>query len=137
MQARTRGKTEWTQVVVISFRARHLRHRQRRPSPAAARALVTSPRLSAMALSQQLCPAPAALRGSRRRAAPARQVAARAVAAPADADAETGLKRVRSGIKEAAAENALTPRFYTTDFDEMERLFSGECPPAARQRAAR
>lgn len=33
---------------------------------------------------------------------------------------------MRDGIKEASAENVLSPRFYTTDFDEMERLFGGE-----------
>ena len=36
---------------------------------------------------------------------------------------------MREGIKEAASENLLTPRFYTTDFDEMERLFSTEINP--------
>ena len=30
-------------------------------------------------------------------------------------DNETGIKKMRDGIKEAAEENALTPRFYTTD----------------------
>ena len=47
-------------------------------------------------------------------------------AAAAGTDAETGIKKMREGIKEAASENLLTPRFYTTDFDEMERLFSTE-----------
>ncbi|ACO65909.1 predicted protein [Micromonas commoda] len=36
---------------------------------------------------------------------------------------------MRDGIKEAASENLLTPRFYTTDFDEMEQLFSKEINP--------
>jgi magnesium-protoporphyrin IX monomethyl ester (oxidative) cyclase len=44
-------------------------------------------------------------------------------------DAETGIKLARDGIKEAANENLLTPRFYTTDFDEMEQLFSKEINP--------
>ena len=44
-------------------------------------------------------------------------------------DQETGIKKMREGIKEAANENLLTPRFYTTDFDEMERLFSTEINP--------
>ena len=44
-------------------------------------------------------------------------------------DAETGIKLARDGIKEAASENLLTPRFYTTDFDEMEQLFSKEINP--------
>ena len=33
---------------------------------------------------------------------------------------------MRNGIKVAAEENVLTPRFYTTDFEEMEQLFGGE-----------
>ena len=36
-------------------------------------------------------------------------------AAAAAVDNETGIKKMRDGIKEAAEENALTPRFYTTD----------------------
>jgi len=56
--------------------------------------------------------------------------ATRAIArAAADVDAETGIAKMRDGIKEAAKENLLTPRFYTTDFDEMERLFSNEINP--------
>ena len=57
------------------------------------------------------------------RAARASTVAGAAV------DNETGLKMARDGIKEAANENLLTPRFYTTDFDEMEQLFSKEINP--------
>ena len=57
------------------------------------------------------------------RAARASTVAGAAV------DNETGLKMARDGIKEAASENLLTPRFYTTDFDEMEQLFSKEINP--------
>ena len=49
-------------------------------------------------------------------------MAARA-AAPA-ADSEGGFKTMRRGIKEAANETALTPRFYTTDFDKMEQMFN-------------
>lgn len=36
---------------------------------------------------------------------------------------------MRDGIKVAAKETILTPRFYTTDFDEMEKLFSLEMNP--------
>ena len=50
-------------------------------------------------------------------------------AAAAGVDQETGIKKMREGIKEAAEENLLTPRFYTTDFDEMEQLFSKEINP--------
>ena len=51
------------------------------------------------------------------------------VRAAADVDTETGIKKMRDGIKEASDENLLTPRFYTTDFDEMEQLFSKEINP--------
>merc|ERR1712072_209579 len=44
-------------------------------------------------------------------------------------DEKTGIKKMRNGIKQAADENLLTPRFYTTDFDEMEQLFSKEINP--------
>jgi magnesium-protoporphyrin IX monomethyl ester (oxidative) cyclase len=37
---------------------------------------------------------------------------------------------MRAGVKEAADESILTPRFYTTDFDEMEEMFSLERNPA-------
>jgi len=53
---------------------------------------------------------------SRRACAPARAAAA--------AGENLGFKTMRRGIKEAADETVLTPRFYTTDFDEMEELFS-------------
>ena len=74
--------------------------------------------------------APAALRRTRRpssvcggRALVGR---VRAESATAEVDTETGLAKARKGIKVAAEENVLTPRFYTTDFDEMERMFKGE-----------
>ncbi|EEH51926.1 uncharacterized protein MICPUCDRAFT_49742 [Micromonas pusilla CCMP1545] len=62
-----------------------------------------------------------------RRAASSARLAVRA--AGAAVDQETGIKKMREGIKEAADENLLTPRFYTTDFDEMEQLFSTEINP--------
>jgi magnesium-protoporphyrin IX monomethyl ester (oxidative) cyclase len=40
-----------------------------------------------------------------------------------------GFKTMREGIKEAANETILTPRFYTTDFDELEELFNLEKNP--------
>jgi hypothetical protein len=72
--------------------------------------------------------------------APVVQVA-RAVKVSAEMKADDqglGFKTMRSGIKEAADENLLTPRFYTTDFEEMEvrRHSLSRCicasPPAAR-----
>jgi magnesium-protoporphyrin IX monomethyl ester (oxidative) cyclase len=51
------------------------------------------------------------------------------VRAAASADSETGLKTMRKGVKEASSESVLTPRFYTTDFDEMEQLFSQKLNP--------
>ena len=57
------------------------------------------------------------------------RVARKSTVAGAAVDNETGLKMARDGIKEAASENLLTPRFYTTDFDEMEQLFSKEINP--------
>ena len=71
---------------------------------------------------------PVAKMTSRSRSATRRQGAV-VVRAAAATDAETGIKKMREGIKEAANENLLTPRFYTTDFDEMERLFSTEINP--------
>ncbi|KAK9825139.1 hypothetical protein WJX81_003140 [Elliptochloris bilobata] len=72
------------------------------------------------------------LAGSRLVAAPRCRAAHRAFA-PARAAAATsedlGFKTMRRGIKEAADETVLTPRFYTTDFDEMEELFSLERNP--------
>mmetsp|Transcript_4637 Transcript_4637/g.15343 ORF Transcript_4637/g.15343 Transcript_4637/m.15343 type:complete len:413 (+) Transcript_4637:185-1423(+) len=46
-----------------------------------------------------------------------------------EAGEKDGFKTMRKGIKEAADESVLTPRFYTTDFDEMEQLFSQEINP--------
>jgi len=51
------------------------------------------------------------------------------VRAEAAAEENLGFKTMRSGIKEAAEENLLTPRFYTTDFDEMEQMFSEKINP--------
>lgn len=51
-------------------------------------------------------------------------VAARAAAAAPAADQNLGFKTMRRGIKEASAESVLTPRFYTTDFEQMEEMFS-------------
>lgn len=55
-----------------------------------------------------------------------RMVAARAAEAK---KGDMGFDTMRSGVKVAAEESLLTPRFYTTDFDEMEELFSSELNP--------
>lgn len=55
-----------------------------------------------------------------------RMVAARAAEAKSS---ELGFETMRRGVKVAADETLLTPRFYTTDFDEMEELFSSELNP--------
>lgn len=64
---------------------------------------------------------------SRRAVGPAarRAVSARAAAT----EEEMGFKMMRRGVKEAADETLLSPRFYTTDFDEMEELFSTKLNP--------
>lgn len=74
-----------------------------------------------VSLRQSVRPGRAALR-----AVPVR--AAAQVASTTD-DESLGFKTMRKGIKEASAETVLTPRFYTTDFDEMEELFSLEKNP--------
>lgn len=71
--------------------------------------------------------------GSRRpafaSARPARASTVRVRAAAAADEKNLGFKTMRDGIKVAADESILTPRFYTTDFDEMERMFSLEINP--------
>ncbi|KAJ9525151.1 hypothetical protein QJQ45_020678, partial [Haematococcus lacustris] len=68
------------------------------------------------------------------RAAPApgrlaRRVTVARATGPAARVDDLGFATMRDGIKVAAEETLLTPRFYTTDFDEMERLFSKEINP--------
>ena len=55
--------------------------------------------------------------------------AVRAAAAAPAAEDTLGFKTMRRGIKEAANESILTPRFYTTDFEQMEEMFSLERNP--------
>ena len=49
------------------------------------------------------------------------RLAARAAAQATD---DLGFKMMRRGVKEASNETLLSPRFYTTDFDTMETMFS-------------
>ncbi|GIL53563.1 hypothetical protein Vafri_9128 [Volvox africanus] len=60
-----------------------------------------------------------------------RRCAVRVQATAARNDLNTGLgfETMRDGVKVAAQETLLTPRFYTTDFAEMEELFSKEINP--------
>eukprot|EP00195_Chlamydomonas_chlamydogama_P011373 CAMPEP_0202900962 /NCGR_PEP_ID=MMETSP1392-20130828/12377_1 /ASSEMBLY_ACC=CAM_ASM_000868 /TAXON_ID=225041 /ORGANISM="Chlamydomonas chlamydogama, Strain SAG 11-48b" /LENGTH=401 /DNA_ID=CAMNT_0049587431 /DNA_START=111 /DNA_END=1316 /DNA_ORIENTATION=- len=53
----------------------------------------------------------------------------RVSASAATNDKSMGFQTMRDGIKVAADETLLTPRFYTTDFDEMERMFNLKMNP--------
>lgn len=64
---------------------------------------------------------------SPRSARPAPRMVPRAAAPAADGE----FNMMRRGIKEAANETALTPRFYTTDFDKMEQMFNLKNNPGA------
>ena len=50
-------------------------------------------------------------------------------AASSNLNEKLGFQEMRRGVKVASDETILTPRFYTTDFDEMEELFSREMNP--------
>lgn len=78
--------------------------------------------MSGFVAPQRLCrhPAVAPFRAAKR-------MQVQASAAPAAED--LGFQKMREGVKVAAAETILTPRFYTTDFDEMEEMFSLEKNP--------
>jgi len=47
----------------------------------------------------------------------------------AEAASTDGFELMRKGVKKASKETILTPRFYTTDFDEMEEMFNPEKNP--------
>lgn len=67
-------------------------------------------------------------RAAPRTSRPSRVPSVRVKAAAAENE-NLGFKTMRPGIKEASEDSILTPRFYTTDFDEMERMFSLEINP--------
>lgn len=69
------------------------------------------------------------MRGAAIPALPKAQRPARRVAAMATKADDLGFKTMRAGVKEASRESVLTPRFYTTDFDEMETLFNTRINP--------
>jgi len=87
-------------------------------SMSAARVAPAAARFSGKKVQKSVAMKPKAMRGS-----------FKVSAAAAGVDEQTGIKKMREGVKEAANENLLTPRFYTTDFDEMEQLFSNEINP--------
>jgi len=51
------------------------------------------------------------------------------IMAAATSSEKDGFKLMRDGVKVASEESLLSPRFYTTDFDEMEKMFSNELNP--------
>ena len=72
-----------------------------------------------MAATRSLTSARPSVRLANRRVA-ARSVRAVTKRATVSMAAASGFKEMRKGVKEAADETLLSPRFYTTDFDEME-----------------
>jgi len=73
---------------------------------------------------------PVAARPAARRSNVSRRVTK--VQAAAAVDDTMGFKTMRAGVKVASEETILTPRFYTTNFEEMEELFSLEKNPNLR-----
>ncbi|KAK9837644.1 hypothetical protein WJX74_002026 [Apatococcus lobatus] len=59
----------------------------------------------------------------------ARVQAVQTPASTAGMDESMGFKMMRKGVKQASADTVLTPRFYTTDFDQMEEMFNLEKNP--------
>lgn len=60
---------------------------------------------------------------------PTRRTSQRVHAATQEETSELGFKMMRDGVKAAAEESILTPRFYTTDFDQMDELLNPEKNP--------
>eukprot|EP00210_Caulerpa_lentillifera_P007913 g7554.t1 len=60
---------------------------------------------------------------------PPRRSSIKVHASATDQTDTMGFKMMRKGVKEAANETVLTPRFYTTDFEKMEEIFDPKKNP--------
>lgn len=72
---------------------------------------------------------PAARFAGSRRIARSARLNVKATATADELNKGLGFETMRDGVKTMAEETILTPRFYTTDFDEVEQMFSKEINP--------